>query len=285
MSDERLLSWQVGDARITRVVELTTATIGAHILPQATPDALAGMPWLAPFLDEAGRPLLSMHALVVETPERTLMVDTCIGNDKSRTYPRWNHMQSDFLERLANAGWPTDAIDTVLCTHMHVDHVGWNTRLVDERWVPTFANARYLFAESEYEHWRSEPQEFGPVFEDSVAPVFDAGLAELVTSDFEVCDGVRLVPTPGHTPGHVSVSIRSRGEAAIITGDMVHHPCQLARHEWSSTADVDPAQAAVTRQAFVEQFADSPVLVVGTHFAGPTAGRIVRDGASFRLDY
>jgi glyoxylase-like metal-dependent hydrolase (beta-lactamase superfamily II) len=279
-----MVEWIVGDVRISRIQELTTASLGPHLLPQATAEALAPLPWLRPFLDDRSRLVLSIHAFIVRTREATLIVDTCIGNDKVRTYPRWNRMQGDFLERLRAAGHHEDSIDTVLCTHMHVDHVGWNTRLIDGRWQPTFANARYLFAKSEWAHWRVEEQEYGPVIEDSVKPVFDAGLADLVDEDCEVSREIRLEPTPGHTPGHVSVHITSRGEEAVITGDMIHHPCQIAHPHWSSTADVDPDCAAVTRAHFLARYADRPVLVLGTHFAGPTAGRVVRDGDAFRLD-
>lgn len=285
MSDLDVLSWQVGDVRIRRYVELTTASLGSHLLPQATPAALAPHPWLAPFLDERKRLVLSMHSFVVETPDRTLLVDTCIGNDKVRSYPKWNHLQSDFLQRLTADGLPPERFDTVLCTHMHVDHVGWNTRLVDGRFVPTFSSARYLYHDAEWEHWRVEPQDYGPVIEDSVQPIIDAGLADFVAADHQVCPEVQLESTPGHTPGHVSIHIRSRGEEAVITGDMIHHPCQIAHADWSSTADVDPQRAAATRTSFLERYADQPVLVLGTHFATPTAGRLVRDGTSFRLDW
>ncbi len=277
--------WQIGDVKITQVVELTTASLGPHLLPQATPEVLNAIPWMSPFTDETGKLLLSIHSLIVESQGQTIMVDTCIGNDKARNYPRWNHMQSDFLEKLATAGFTTDQFDTVLCTHMHVDHVGWNTRLVDGRWVATFDNADYLFAEEEWDHWREEEQEYGPVVEDSVQPIFDAGKAVLVDGDHKVTDEVWLEPTPGHTPGHVSVHIASRGEEAVITGDMIHHPCQVKHPDWSSIADTDPDKAANTRADFVGKYADRPVLIIGTHFAGPTAGNIVRDGDTFRLDY
>jgi glyoxylase-like metal-dependent hydrolase (beta-lactamase superfamily II) len=280
-----MLNWQVGAVRITQIVELTTASLGPYVLPQATPELMLQEPWLQPFVDPEGRIVLSMHSLVVESQGERLLVDTCIGNDKQRNYPRWNGMQTDFLAKMAAAGSPADSIDAVLCTHMHVDHVGWNTRLVDDRWVPTFANARYLFAESEWEYWRDEPQEFGPVIEDSVQPIFDFGLAELVSQTHKITDEVWLEPTPGHTPGHVSVHIASRGEEAIITGDMIHHPCQISHPDWSSSVDWDPLQSAGTREQFLQRYADRPVLVIGTHFAGPTAGRIVRDGEVFRLDY
>ncbi|MCZ6854875.1 MAG: MBL fold metallo-hydrolase [Gammaproteobacteria bacterium] len=280
-----MLKWQIGDVCVTQVVELTTASLGPYLLPQATPEALESLPWVTPFLDDESRIVLSMHSLVVESRGETILVDTCIGNDKERSYPRWNRMQTDFLEKFTTAGFSTDTVNTVLCTHMHVDHVGWNTRLVDGRWEATFGNARYLFAEEEWAYWKNEIQEYGPVIEDSVQPIFDADMADLVSATHQVTDEVWLEPTPGHTPGHVSVHIQSAGEEAIITGDMIHHPCQIAHPEWSSTADWDPMASAVTRNEFLSRYADQPVLIIGTHFAAPTAGRIVRDGQVYRLDY
>ena len=280
-----MLKWQIGDVRVTQLVELTTASLGPHLLPQATPEVLGAIPWMKPFLDDADRLVLSMHSLIVESRGTTIVVDTCIGNDKPRSYPRWNYMQTDFLQRFEALGFAVDRVDTILCTHMHVDHVGWNTRLVDGRWQPTFVNADYLYAKAEWDHWRVEEQEYGPVIEDSVQPIFDADLAVLVEPTHRVTDEVALMPTQGHTPGHVSVYIESRGEKAIITGDMIHHPCQIRHPDWSSTADHDAVLAATTRGEFVGRYADEPVLIIGTHFAGPTAGRIVRDGDSFRLDY
>lgn len=285
MTADGPLRWQVGDARITRIVELTSTSIGHYILPQANAENIAAIDWIGPFLNAEGRLLMSFHSLIVESLGQTIVVDTCIGNDKARGYPRWNRMQSTFLDDFAGAGFDVDAVDTVLCTHMHVDHVGWSTRLVGGRWQPTFAAARYLYAREEWTHWREEPaDDTGPIIEDSVQPIFDAGLADLVDADALINDEVRLIPTPGHTPGHVSVAIRSRGEEAIITGDMIHHPCQIAHPDWSTTADSDQAWAADTRSAFLDRHADTPVLVIGTHFAGPTAGRLVRDGSTYRLD-
>ncbi|MDH3644033.1 MAG: MBL fold metallo-hydrolase [Gammaproteobacteria bacterium] len=279
------MKWQIGEVKITQIVELTTASLGPYLLPQALPEEMLAVDWLRPFVDADGRIVLSVHALVVESQGERLIVDTCIGNDKERSYPRWNRMQTDFLDKLTAAGYPPDAIDAVMCTHMHVDHVGWNTRLVDGGWQPTFGNARYLFAEDEWAYWKDEPQEFGPVVEDSVQPIIDAGLADLVPQTHKVTDEVWLEPTPGHTPGHVSVHIASAGEEAIITGDMIHHPCQIAHPEWSSSADWNQQASANTRDGFLGRYADRPVLIIGTHFAAPTAGHIVRDGDSFRLDY
>jgi glyoxylase-like metal-dependent hydrolase (beta-lactamase superfamily II) len=222
---------------------------------------------------------------VIESGDRRILVDTCVGNDKLRpTIPGWNRRQGPFLADLAAAGFPPESIDTVLCTHLHVDHVGWNTRLEKDRWVPTFPNARYLFAEQELVYWRDQQdQTFGDVFGDSVRPILDAGLADLVKPDHAVAPELRLEPTPGHTPGHVSVRLRSRGEQAVVTGDLMHHPVQCAHPEWPSSADYDPAQARRTREEFLRGSERSGVKVFGTHFASPTAGRVVRDGASFRF--
>jgi glyoxylase-like metal-dependent hydrolase (beta-lactamase superfamily II) len=234
---------------------------------------------------------MSIHALIVETPERRIVVDTCLGNDKQgRRIPTWNNLQGPFLADLAAAGYPREAIDTVLCTHLHVDHVGWNTMLVDgpdgtKTWVPTFPQARYLMGRVEFAHWQSqhERDDMQAIFADSVKPVHDAGLVDLVETDHRICDEISLVPTTGHTPGHVSVRIQSQGETALITGDFMHHPCQIARPHWSSMADSDPDEARETRERMLEELSERPVLVIGTHFAGATAGHIVRDGDAYRL--
>jgi glyoxylase-like metal-dependent hydrolase (beta-lactamase superfamily II) len=167
-----------------------------------------------------------------------------------------------------------------------VDHVGWNTILVDGQWVPTFPGARYLIARDEFDYWRDQDKmELQTVvFADSVQPVFEAGLVDLVDTDHQLCEEVDLVPTLGHTPGHVSVRIRSGGEQALITGDFIHHPCQMARLNWGSSADLDKAEADATRRRVFAEHADTPTLVIGTHFAGATAGRIVRDGDAYRLE-
>jgi glyoxylase-like metal-dependent hydrolase (beta-lactamase superfamily II) len=173
----------------------------------------------------------------------------------------------------------------VVCTHLHVDHVGWNTRLVDGRWVPTFPRARYLIGRTELEHWKGQPDgEQHEILADSVTPILDAGLAELVEMDHVVSPEIRLVPTPGHTPGHVSVLIESQGETAVITGDMTHHPCQLGHPDWTPPFDSDPEASARMRWRMFGEWADRPILVIGTHFAGPTAGRVVRDGEAFRFE-
>ena len=281
------MQWRVGKVTITKVVELEVTGGSRFILPQATYEEILPIGWLRPhFADERGRLKMSIHALVIETPERRIVVDTCLGNDKQgRRIPTWNNLQGPFLADLAAAGFPRESIDTVLCTHLHVDHVGWNTMLVDGKWRPTFPHARYLMGRVEFDHWRArhERDDMSAVFADSVAPIHDAGLADLVETDHLVCGEVSLVATTGHTPGHVSVRIRSQGEEALITGDFMHHPCQIAHPEWSSTADSDADAARRTREHMLDELSGRPVLVIGTHFAGATAGRIVRDGDSYRL--
>lgn len=285
LEEDGMTSWKVGEVRVTRVQELEAPGIG-FILPKATPENLAGIPWLAPhFVDAAsGEALASVHALVIEAGERRILVDTCIGNDKQRPIPAWNMLDGPFLRDLEAAGFPPERIDTVVCTHLHVDHVGWNTRLEGGAWVPTFPNARYVLAQPEWDHWRNEGDAMTEaILADSVRPVFDAGLVDLVATDHALHESVRLEPTPGHTPGHVSVRIASGGEEAVITGDLMHHPCQMARPDWCANVDTDSAMALATRDDFLARHADTPTLVIGTHFAGPTAGRIARDGDAYRL--
>ncbi len=281
-----MLRWQIGKVRVTRVVELETTSIGKFVLPDAVPDKLEPIGWLRPhFLDPEGRLVLSVHALVVESQGHRIVVDTCIGNDKPRPLRDWNMMRGTFLEDLAAAGHGRESIDTVVCTHLHVDHVGWNTMWVDGDWVPTFPNARYLLGKDEWGYWQTAPDEdSGDVMGDSVRPVIEAGLVDLVSPEHRITEEVWLEPTPGHTPGHVSVRISSDGEDAVITGDLMHHPCQMARPEWASSFDYDADQARKTRRAFLERYAGKAVLVIGTHFVSPTAGHIVRDGSAYRLE-
>ena len=281
------MKWQIGEVTVSKIVELETTGGSRFILPDATPEAVRPISWLIPhFADDNGRLKMSIHALLVEAPGRRIIVDTCLGNDKKdRRVPTWNDRQGRFLQDLADAGFARETIDTVLCTHLHVDHVGWNTTLQNGKWVPTFPKARYLFGRVEFEHWsrQTERADMLPVFADSVQPIFERRLADLVEWDHQICPEIQLMPTTGHTPGHTSVMISSKGQRAIITGDFAHHPCQMAHPEWASTADTDVAAGIATRRRVFADLAEEPVLVIGTHFAGPTAGRVVRDGDAFRL--
>ncbi|ABD08924.1 Beta-lactamase-like [Rhodopseudomonas palustris HaA2] len=278
------MGWTIGKVKITKIVEIESTGGTRFILPQATNEEIQKLPWLAPdFANAEGRLKMTVHALVVETPTRRIVVDTCIGNDKQgRSVPTWNGLDRPFLADMAAAGYPADNIDMVICTHLHVDHVGWNTRLVDGRWVPTFSNARYVFARDEYDYWKqhSTEGEHAAVFADSIQPVVDAGLVDLVASDAAISDEITLIPTPGHSPGHVSLHIRSDGAEALLSGDVAHHPCQMAHLDWASTVDFDPKQSTESRRALFSRFADTPTLVIGGHF-GP--GHIIRDGDAFRF--
>ena len=278
------MHWKVGRIGITKVVELETVGSTRFILPLATNEEIRKLPWLIPhFATEEGRLKMSIHSLLVETPSRRIIVDTGLGNDKQgRNVPTWNDRQGPFLDTLAAAGFPAESIDTVLCTHLHVDHVGWNTRLVGGKWLPTFANARYLFGRTEYEYWRdhsTEPDK-AAVFNDSVQPIMDAGKAELIDSNATLGEGITMIPTPGHSPGHMSVHISSDGEEALLTGDVAHHPCQMAHLDWASTADSDPAQSTATRRQLFSRFADTKTLEIGGHY---NAGHIQREGDAFKF--
>ena len=256
-------------------MEITGGT--RFILPQATPSAIEDMEWMVPhFATAEGKLIMSVHALVVDTPSQRIIVDTCIGNDKSRSIPTWSHLQLPFLADLEKAGYPRETIDTVLCTHLHVDHVGWNTMLVDGQWIPTFLNARYLIAKEEFEYWdrEADPNDADNIMDDSVRPIFEHGLADLVDLTHQICPEVRLEPTPGHTPGHVSIHIESQGQEALITGDCIHHPCQIEHLDWASNADFDQTASTQTREHLMNTYSDTDVLIIGTHFPTPTAGYI-----------
>jgi glyoxylase-like metal-dependent hydrolase (beta-lactamase superfamily II) len=283
-----LNQWQIGDVKVTRVVEMEVAGGTRFILPDATREACLPIDWMQPhFMDEAGNLIMSIHALIVDTGSKRIVVDTCVGNDKERNIPAWSNLQTSFLEDLEKAGYPRESIDLVMCTHLHVDHVGWNTMLVDGAWIPTFPNARYLVAEKEWTYWDANEDEeaYGSVLADSVRPVVEAGLVDFVDEHYQLCDEVKLEPTPGHTPGHVSVHIRSAGSEALITGDCIHHPVQMTNTHWCSSADYDQGQGRTTRESLLAKYVDQDVLIIGTHFATPTAGHIKhRDAGGYWLD-
>ena len=286
------LKWKVGDTTITKITEILYPEF--DLIPAATPAVVKTVPWLFPhFVTPEGRLSVSIHSLVVDTPSAKLVVDTCIGNGRNREpFSIMSNLSTSFLEDMGAAGYPPESINYVLCTHLHLDHVGWNTRLVDGKWVPTFPKASYLMDKKDValygtiaaDHKDAFMQMQRRTFADSVQPVFDAGLAKPVEGPATVCDGVRLVPTPGHTPGHCSVLIESKGEKALITGDFMHHPIQFHDPALSISADDDNNAAIATRRRVFAEYADTPTLIIGTHFAGPTAGKLVRDGDAYRLN-
>jgi len=187
---------------------------------------------------------------------------------------------------LAAAGIHPEQIDYVFCTHMHVDHVGWNTRWQDGHWVPTFPNAKYIFSRKEWQFWEALPRDERTThIVDSVVPIVEAGQAVLVENDYALNDEVWLEPTPGHTPDHVSVRLSSNGVQGVITGDMIHSPVQCIEPGWVMRADSDPAQACQTRRAFLDRYCETDVLVCGTHFPAPSMGHIVARDNSFWFQF
>jgi glyoxylase-like metal-dependent hydrolase (beta-lactamase superfamily II) len=287
------MKWKVGDTTITKITEIVYPDF-SDVLPTATTEVVKKVQWLFPhFVTPEGKLSLSIHSLIVNTPTAKLVVDTCIGNNRNRDpMAIMSNLSTSYLEDMIAAGYPPESINYVLCTHLHLDHVGWNTRLVNGKWIPTFPKASYLMDKKEIAFYgnidEKATDDFSQVqrrtFADSVQPVFDAGLAKPVEGPAQVCEGVRLVPTPGHTPGHCSVLIESKGEKALITGDFIHHPIQFHDPGLATPFDVDNAAAIATRRRVFNEYADTPTLIIGTHFAGPTAGKLVRDGDGYRLN-
>ena len=282
-----------GDVTVDRLMEMEAPGFyPSFFMPDATEAAIAAQSdWLLPhFLHaESGRMIQSVHAYVIRTAHHTILVDTCIGNAKPRaSTPPWNNLQTPWLDDLAAMGVAPEDVDFVMCTHLHVDHVGWNTRLLDGRWVPTFPNAKYLFEKTEYEHWANDPDGGadgvgGPgsndgCFQDSVLPVMAAGQAVLVDGDHALDDQMWLDPTPGHSPGHVCMNLAAGGRNAVFSGDLLHHAVQVAHPEWNSRFCWNPELSRASRKKFVQDKADTDTLILAAHFPSPTAGRIVDNG-------
>ena len=302
-------TWKIGSVKVTQVVEFSVVASDLDgLVEEATPEAVAQIGWLHPdYANEHHQLEWSVHTYIVDTGSSVIVVDTGCGNGKSAPLmPAWSHLDTDFLERFAESGYSLDQVTHVLTTHLHLDHVGWNTRDQDGTWVPTFPNARYTYVADEFNYHQgiaegaeitadlagakvydgADPdihQQTQLVFAESFQPCLDAGLVDLVPVDHQVTDEVRYYSTPGHTKSHHSVMIESGGERAFITGDFIHHPCQIARPDWKSHGDFDRAENAARRAEFMATYADTDLLVLGTHFTGTSAGRIVTDGDSYRL--
>lgn len=286
------MSLKIGDLTIHRIVEQEAPLFDVlKFFPTLTPELLdENRDWLQPrFLDPAtGKLVLCIQSYLVRTPHHNILIDSCVGNHKPRpARPFWHMLSSDRYERgLAATGLTVGDIDYVMCTHLHVDHVGWNTRLDNGRWVPTFPKARYVFADRELSHWterhRADPEAF-PWITDSVLPIVEAQRVELVGSDHALGDLVQLIPTPGHTIDHYSVHVGRHGHDAVITGDMIHSPLQARYPELGMMADFDSQQAGESRRKLFGRFCDTPTLMCTAHFPSPSTGRIVRCGNGFKF--
>jgi glyoxylase-like metal-dependent hydrolase (beta-lactamase superfamily II) len=283
---------KIGQIEIHRVVESICKDFDPYgFFPETTREDWARhREWMEPrALDPAsGNLVLPIQAFLVRTRRQTILVDTCVGHDKSRPQRLfWHQKRFDtFLPRLAAAGVRPQDVDYVMCTHLHADHVGWNTQLRDGRWTPTFPNAKYIFARTEWQAFQEmharHPQ---PQFLDSVLPIMEAGQAQLVEADFALDDEVWLEPTPGHTPGHFCVRLASGGEKAVITGDCIHSPVQCVEPQWIMRADSDPLLARATRRRFLESVCDSGMTVCATHFPEPSIGQVSARAQAFWFDY
>ena len=280
------LAWQVGAVSVTRILESCTPFDRAFLCPNADPATFERhLEWLAPdFATADGRILLSIHALLVRSGGLNILIDTCLG--EGFDFGVFPDAGSAFLDGLREAGVDRGDIDVVLCTHLHYDHVGWNTMFEGDRRVPTFPNARYLFARQEWDYWREGGAPGVPTtLGECVEPIFEAGLASLVEMDHAISEEVGLEPTPGHTPGHVSVRIESAGQQAFITGDAVVHPVQWAEVAWGNAlVDHDLDEATEIRRRLRARYGDTDALIIGTHFASPTAGYLRQRVGGWRFE-
>ncbi|MCY4608333.1 MAG: MBL fold metallo-hydrolase [bacterium] len=281
----------LGDIRLDRIEESSDIGDVPHLdFPDATPEALTPyLGWLQPAAIDpvTGGTIMPIHAWLVRTPRCTILLDTCVGNHKTHPSLPSFHQQTHYrlLDDLAALGVCASDIDIVLCSHLHYDHAGWNTRLENGLWVPTFPCARYLFCQEELDAAEAAAQQGDSVWRESVSPVLEAGQGEVVAMDHELDDMIRLEPTPGHTPGHVATHLVSGGERAIMVGDLIHSPLQLPHPEWSPVWDHDPVMAAATRRRILELLADTGTLMLTQHFPAPSAGHVYSARTGFGCRY
>ena len=282
----------LGDVSITSVIERD----GPWRAPEAMypacdkETAIAHLRTMEPFLYDADQNMLviTYQTYIVRTPHHTILIDTCLGEDKGYGPPN-DFPTQPWLDGLASNGLTFADVDYVFCTHLHIDHCGWNTRLVDGRWVPTFPNAKYIFSQREYKTWEEETKKGanppGKVWTQNCQPIVEAGQALLVEDDFALDDTVWLTPTPGHSPGHVCVNVKSSGAHGLFSGDVMHHALQCIEPDWSSCFCWDAAESAHSRRKVLEMVADTDTLVLPAHFPGPTVGRVVGDGDAWRFQF
>ena len=279
---------QIGDIRIDRIVEMVLPfeTI-ENFFPAARQEQVEACrtlfePWaLCP---KTGKVILVVQSYLVRTRQHTILIDTCVGCDKTIDFFRqWNKRQDrSWLDKLQQTGVAVADVDFVFCTHLHCDHVGWNTQLLDGRWVPTFPNAKYIISSEDLE----QAQRSNTIgYNENVLPVVEAAQAKIVESDYVMNEQIWLEPTPGHTPGHVAVAMASHGKEAVMCGDVAHSPIQCMYPEWNAISDDDPSQAAKTRLKFFSDNCQAERLVMAAHFPEPSIGRIIQSGDAFQFVY
>jgi glyoxylase-like metal-dependent hydrolase (beta-lactamase superfamily II) len=291
-------TWTIGRTTVTRIEE--------QVGPNDTPleSFLSGvvrerfdrhLSWMVPrhFDPAIDKLITSNHSWLIRTDRHTILLDSCAGNHKERPWlPRFHQLNVPFLERLRAAGAEPEDIDIVLCTHLHTDHVGWNTRLENGRWLPTFPNARYLFSRIEHDYWnpnvgdrRAKAPGRAGVYDDSVLPVIQSGQAVLLDGDHAIDDRLLIEPSPGHTPGHVVLKLADEGSHALFCGDVLHHPVQVYEPTWNTRFCEIPEQAAITRRKMLEYCCESDALLFPTHFAAPHVAAIKAEGDGFRPEF
>jgi glyoxylase-like metal-dependent hydrolase (beta-lactamase superfamily II) len=285
--ESRIRRWTIGDVKVTSIMETADRIPWAPLFPAETADHYKKYSWLVPrWVTPEGHIILAVQAFVLELRDQKIVIDTCVGNERGREMPQCSDLQTAFLEDFKRAGFDPNSITTVLCTHLHFDHVGWNTRLENGKWVPTFPNARYLVGRKVWAYWQDVLKNPGHNdirhIADSVQPIIDAGLCDFVDVNHRVMDEIWLEPSHGHTPGHVSVRVSSRGHEAVVSGDVFHSPIQLVEPEICSAGCVDKEMSRQTRRDFVARYGGSPVRMFAVHFNEPV-GRVVRDGQSWRF--
>jgi glyoxylase-like metal-dependent hydrolase (beta-lactamase superfamily II) len=273
--------WTVGDISVTKVFEtMLDHERAVDVLPIGEAELAAHRKWMGPYLGPSGELLMSVHTFCVQSGDTKIVVDTCIGNGQdygdSPFLVIFNDLTTDLLERMASIGFGRAEVDMVVSTHLHPDHVGWNTIRIDDAWVPTFPQARYVLSRQDAAVWRTLEGAHNP-WPHAVQPIEDAGQLDLVDAPVQLAAGVSLRPTPGHTPGHQSVVLESNGVIGVITGDMVHSPVQLVEPTWTYKYDNDSAQAVRSVESLVDLAIERSALIFGTHFPTPTTGRVHRD--------
>lgn len=290
---------EIGPVAIGSVPELPPYPAPATLIfANSTPGMVArGRDWLDERFIHPTDDLvyIDFHSFVVRSGDRTILIDTCHGNHKTRRPPvdYAANLNVDYLGNLARAGLKPDDIDIVLCTHLHFDHIGWNTQLKDGRWVPTFPKARYLISRKDFQHFevahQSEDSMEREAFEDSILPIVRAGQADLIetehTIERELGHGVWIEGAPGHTPGLVTLHVQSGGRKAIFSGDVIHHPLQIMEPELHLPVDWNVEMAIATRRKLIESCADRDTYLLTAHFPDPVAGRVVSHADGFRFKF